>query len=97
MQSVDIAFKKRQIKVGFFLNLLRLLVGAQYSNLLELLAIFSYLDFGLKFTSTISVTGVVDIVNVGYACITTGIYVDRIACLKVRVHLLITSITTYIQ
>ena len=31
-QSVDIAFKKRQIKVGFFLNLLGLLVGAQYSH-----------------------------------------------------------------
>ena len=30
-QSVDIAFKKRQIKVEFFLNLLGLLVGAQYS------------------------------------------------------------------
>ena len=73
-QSVDIAFKKRQIKGGFFLNLLGLLVGAQYSTLLELLAIFSDLEFGLKFTFTISVTGVVDNVNVGYACITTGIY-----------------------
>ena len=31
-QFVDIAFKKRQIKVGFFLNLLGLLVGAQYSS-----------------------------------------------------------------
>ena len=40
---------------------------------LELLAIFSNLEFGLKFTFTISVTGVVDNVNVGYACITTGI------------------------
>ena len=62
---------------------------------LELLAIFSNLEFGLNFTFTISVTGVVDNVNVGYTCITTGIYVDRIVCLKVRVHWLITSITTY--
>ena len=32
-QSVDIAFKKRQIKVGFFfLNLLGRLVGAQCSS-----------------------------------------------------------------
>ena len=31
-QSVDVAFKKRQIKVGFFLNLLGLLVSAQYSS-----------------------------------------------------------------
>ena len=31
-QFVDTGFKKRQIKVGFFLNLLRLLVGAQYCN-----------------------------------------------------------------
>ena len=62
---------------------------------LELLAIFSNLKFGLKFTFTISVTGVVDNVNVGYACITTGIYVDRIVCLKVRVHWLIASITIY--
>ena len=34
-QSVDIAFKKRQIKVGFFLNLLGRLVGAQYFNPFE--------------------------------------------------------------
>ena len=39
----------------------------------------------------------VDNLNVGYACITTGIYVDRIVCLKVRMHWLITSITTYNQ
>ena len=52
---------------------------------LELLTIFSDLEFGLKFTFTISVTGVVDNVDVGYAYITTGIYVDRIVCLKVRV------------
>ena len=62
---------------------------------LELLAIFSNLEFGLKFTFTISVTGVVDNVNVGYACIIMGIYVDRIMRLKVRVHWLIASITTY--
>ena len=59
--------------------------------------IFSNLEFGLKFTFTISVTGVVDNVNVGYACITTGIYVNQIVCLKVRLHWLITSITTYTQ
>ena len=53
---------------------------------LELLAIFSDLEFALKFTFTISVTGVVDNVNVEYACITTGINVDRIVCLKVSVH-----------
>ena len=64
---------------------------------LELLTIFSDLEFGLKFTFTISVTGVVDNVDVGYAYITTGIYVDRIVCLKVRVHWLITSITTFSQ
>ena len=44
-QSVDIAFKKRQIKVGFFLNLLGLLVGVQYSSRLGLLAIFGNLEF----------------------------------------------------
>ena len=45
---------------------------------LELLAIFSNLEFGLKFTFTISVTGVVDNVNVGYACMGyMWIYVDR--------------------
>ena len=65
--------------------------------LLELLTICSNLEFGLKFTFTISVTDVVDNVTVGYACITTGIYMDRIVCLKVRVHWLITSITTYSQ
>ena len=96
-QSVDIAFKKRQIKVGFFLNLLGLLVGVQYSSRLGLLAIFGNLEFIKKFTFTISVTGLLDNVNVGYACITMGIYVDRIVCLKVRVHWLITSITTYSQ
>ena len=64
---------------------------------LELLAFFSNLEFGLKFTFTISVTGVVGNVNVGYTCITKEIYVDRIVRLKVRVHWLITSITTYSQ
>ena len=44
-QSVDIAFKKQQIKVGFFLNLLGLLVGVQYSSRLGLLAILSNLEF----------------------------------------------------
>ena len=44
-QSVGIAFKKRQIKVGFFLNLLGLLVGVQYSSRLGLLAIFGNLEF----------------------------------------------------
>ena len=39
------AFKKQQIKVGFFLNLLGLLVGVQYSSRLGLLAIFSNLEF----------------------------------------------------
>ena len=44
---------------------------------LEPLAIFSNLEFGLKFTFTISVTaGGVDNVNVRYACITMGIYED---------------------
>ena len=43
-QSVDIAFKKQQIKVGFFLNLLGLLVGVQYSSRLGLLAIFGNLE-----------------------------------------------------
>ena len=42
----------------------------------ELLTICSNLEFGLKFTFTISVTDVVDNVTVGYACITTGIYMD---------------------
>ena len=64
---------------------------------LELLTIFKYLECGFKFTFTIAVTGVVDNVNVGYACITTGIYVDRIVCLKKRVHWLITSISRYSQ
>ena len=59
-QSVDIAFKKRQIKVGFFLDLLGLLVGAQYSNLFGTFGDFYNLEFGLKFTFTISVSGVVD-------------------------------------
>ena len=67
-------------------------------TLFELLAIFSSLEFDLKFTFTISVTGTgVDDVNVGYACITTEICVDRIVCLKVSVYWLITSITTYSQ
>ena len=44
-QSVDIAFKKRQIKVGFFLNLSGLLVSVQYSSRLGLLAIFGNLEF----------------------------------------------------
>ena len=44
-QSVDIAFKKQQIKIGFFLNLLGLLVNVQYSSRLGLLAIFSNLEF----------------------------------------------------
>ena len=47
-------------------------------TLFELLAIFSSLEFDLKFTFTISVTGAgVDDVNVGYACITTEICVDQ--------------------
>ena len=69
-------------------------MGFNIPTLLELLAIFSNLEFGFKFTFTISVTAVVDDVNVGYACITTGIYVDQRVCLKVGVHWLITSTTT---
>ena len=84
---MDIACKKQQIKVRFFLNLLGFLVGVDYSNLLGL-------EFGLKFTFTISVSGMVDSVNVGYACITMGINVDQIVCLKMGVHWLITSNTT---
>ena len=48
-QSVDIAFKKRQIKVEIFLNLLGLLVGVQYSSRLGLLAIFSNSEFVKNF------------------------------------------------
>ena len=58
---------------------------------------FTYLEFGLKFTCTILVTGVVDNVNVGYACSTMGIYVDQTVCLKMGKHWLITSSTTYSQ
>ena len=45
---------------------------------MELLAIFRMLKVGLNFTFTISVTGTVDHVNVGYASITMGICVDEI-------------------
>ena len=71
--------------------------GLNIPTFLKLLAIFSDLKFSLKFAFTISVTGVVNNVNVGYASITTGIYVDRIVCLKVKAHWLITSSTTYRQ
>ena len=57
--------------------------------------IFSNLEFGLKFT--ISITGVVDNVNVRNGCIFRGTYVDQIVRLKVGVHWLITSNTTYSQ
>ena len=80
-----------------FFNYWEFWLGFNIPTLLELLAIFSNLECGLKFTFTISVTGMVDNVNVGYACITTKIYVDQVVCLKVSVHRLITSITTYSQ
>ena len=64
---------------------------------LEILAIFSDLDFGLKFTFAISASGVIDNVNVGHAFITTRIYVDQTVCLRVGVHWLVTSSPTYSQ
>ena len=51
-------------------------MGLNFPIFFELWAIYSDLEFGLKFTFAILVIGVVDNVNVGYACITTGIYVN---------------------
>ena len=58
---------------------------------MELLAIFSYLEFGLKFTFTISVTGVVYNVNVSFACRSMEAHADQLVRRKVEVHWLITS------
>ena len=75
-QSVDFVFKKRQIKVGFvYLSIGIFSWGSIFLSLSKLLAIFSNLEFGLKFTCTISVVDVGDI-YVRYICITMGAYVD---------------------
>ena len=89
-QSVDIAFKKRQIKIGFrFIGTFSW--GSLFQALFKLFLIFKNLEFDLKFTFAISVADIVDNVNVKYACIIVGSYVNQILHLKVGVHGQITS------
>ena len=69
--------------------------GLIFLSLLEFLAIFIDLEFGLEFTLRILVTGVFDNVNVRYACITMAIYVDQTMHLESGVALANSSSATY--
>ena len=94
--SVDIAFRKRRIKIRFCLSFIGTFSwGSIFLYFWNVWQNFSNVEFGLRFTFTISVPGVVDNVNVRYACISMGTYVNQIVLLKLGMYWLITSSTTY--